>query len=323
MHEAILIFISSYILDLLIGDPVYRLHPVRIMGNFASLLERKLYKKGQKKEGIIFTCTNILAFPCIVLLISISLSKITPWLLWAWATFICYSLLAVKDLMVHVKAIFENLSKGDLHGSRSMLKKVVGRDVENLDESGISRAAIETVAENFVDGFLSPTFWYVVGAILGKLSGFNPVVWGIALMVFYKATNTLDSMVGYKNERYKDFGWASARLDDCLNFVPARLSIPFLLLGSLACNLDFRGGLRVAFSDRLKHESPNSAHPESFVSGALGVRLGGPSYYFKRLKEKPWIGQGLKDATPGDIKTAMMLVQISSVFPVLLLVYLI
>jgi adenosylcobinamide-phosphate synthase len=188
---------------------------------------------------------------------------------------------------------------------------VVGRDVRVLDEHGVSRAALETLAENFVDGFLSPLFWYCAGWVLSLLLGEEGMGWPVAFMLLFKVASTLDSMVGYKNPRYLEFGWAGARLDDAMNFLPARLSIVFLALGAAVGGMKALEGLRVARRDRLKHESPNSAHAESFLAGALGLRLGGPTLYADGMKEKPWLGDGRTESGPADIRRGLTLLRVT------------
>ena len=153
----------------------------------------------------------------------------------------------------------------------------MGRDVRYLNKEGIIRATIETMAENFVDGFLTPVFYFFAGGIIGFLSGLPVAMTGTAFMLASKVASTLDSMAGYKTPEYYAFGWAAARFDDLVNFLPARLSLAVLFVGSAVSGLSPLKGLRVAFRDRLKHDSPNSAHAESFAAGAMGVRLGGPA----------------------------------------------
>jgi adenosylcobinamide-phosphate synthase len=239
-------------------------------------------------------------------------SRIHPGVGMAWAVFVGYSCLALKDLFIHTNRVTRALEADDLPGARESIAMVVGRDVRFLDEAGVVRAAVETLAENFVDGFLSPVFWYLIGGVLGSMMGIAPVATGISMMLVFKVASTLDSMVGYKEGPFLTFGWAGARLDDGMNFVPARLSLGILFVGAWICRLNPVEGIRTALKDRLKHESPNSAHAESFAAGALHVRLGGPTVYPGGLKEKPWLGQGNPDPVPADIRKMARLLTCSA-----------
>jgi len=240
--------------------------------------------------------------------------------------FIGYSCLALKDLFIHTDRVIHALETGNLPEARKRISMVVGRDVRFLDEKGISRAAIETLAENFVDGFLSPLFWYLSGGILGYILGLSPVMTAISLMLVFKVASTLDSMVGYKDSEFFEFGWAGAKLDDIMNFIPSRLSLIVLFAGAWICRLKASEGIRVALRDRLKHDSPNAAHAESFVAGALEVRLGGPVVYPDGQKDKPWLGEENPDPRPQHIRRTASLLKWSAwvavAFPVCALVLL-
>ncbi len=234
--------------------------------------------------------------------------------------FICYSCLALKDLFYHTDQVIRALESGNLPEAREGIAMVVGRDVRFLDEKGISRAAMETLAENFVDGFLSPIFWYLSGGILGYIFGLSPVMSAVGFMITFKVASTLDSMVGYKDSEFLEFGWAGAKLDDIMNFIPARVSLMVLFAGAWICRLKPMEGIKTALRDRLKHDSPNSAHAESFVAGALNVRLGGPTIYPDGQKDKPWLGEGNPDPLPQHIRrTASLLTRsawVAVAFPV-------
>ncbi|MDY7038131.1 MAG: CobD/CbiB family cobalamin biosynthesis protein, partial [Thermodesulfobacteriota bacterium] len=206
--------------------------------------------------------------------------------------YLCYSCLALGDLLNHIRPVIHSIENGDLNLAKKSMAKLVGREVQILDEKGLSRAAVETMSENFVDGFFSPLFWYLTGGILSFITNTHTVTTGMTLMLVFKVASTLDSMVGYKNERYIHFGRAGARLDDLMNFIPARLSIFILFLGAVFSSMHPIEGIKTASKDRLKHDSPNAAHAESFVAGALGIRLGGTTRYSYGIKKKPWIGNG-------------------------------
>lgn len=292
MYEYFLILVLGFFMDLLIGDPSYRLHPMRLIGKGIHGLEGGLRRGGLggRAGGILLT----LVMEMVVVFLYVSLSTgfravhtVTGGL---FDLYICYSCLAMKDLFHHVRPVVDGLKQGDLTTARTAVSRIVGRDVAALDREGVIRAVIETMAENFVDGFLTPLFWFLAGGLFGHVTGFNPVRWGLGLMLFAKVASTLDSMVGYKDSEYAGFGWAGARLDDVIHFIPARLSLFILFLGAWFSATRPANGIRIAFRDRLKHDSPNAAHAESFVSGALGIRLGGPARYAGGMKNKPWLG---------------------------------
>jgi adenosylcobinamide-phosphate synthase len=311
MSEIGITLCIAFLLDLLLGDPRYRYHPVRLIGGVIEKLERILRSRGADGKGggilLALGTAGITLLPFFG--IDDLLWRIHPALSFIFGLFIVYSCLAIGDLLRHIDPVASALEDGDPDRAAKALALTVGRDVRALDRWGIARAAIETLSENFVDGFLSPVFWYSAGAALFTLWGLRPISGGVGLMLLFKAASTMDSMVGYKNERYLRFGWAGARLDDLMNFLPARISLLFLWLGALAVRAGAREGLAIALRDRLKHESPNSAHPESFVAGALGLRLGGPTVYPEGEKEKPWLGRGDSEATPAHIRKAMKLVR--------------
>ena len=301
LSSSLIVIISAFLLDLLIGDPEYRLHPIRLIGKLIELSYKYINNLPLNKKicGVFIVLS--------VLFISISSYLILCILLQHFRLlldiFLAYSFIALKDLINHVHPIIDSLAEERLSEARTYLSKVVGRDTEKLNKDGIIRATIETIAEGFVDGFLSPLFWFFVGI---------PIGCPVAFMLGYKVINTLDSMLGYKSEQLKDIGWASAKLDDFANFIPARLSIVFLLIGAFICGLDFKRAFYIALRDRLKHSSPNSGHPEAFFAGAIGIRLGGPTYYFYGLVQKPWIGDEVKKAEVSDILKALQLLKTTS-----------
>jgi len=240
------------------------------------------------------------------------LNHFSPLLALLFNVFVCYSCLALKDLVDHTKPVVTALGSGDLSEARSTIQMVVGRDAQSLNEVGVVRAAVETLAENFVDGFLSPVFWYVMGSVVCLLAGWSPETTALCFMILFKVASTLDSMVGYKNEAFREMGWAGARFDDFMNFVPARLSFLILFLGAWISGLDPVEGMRRALKDRLKHDSPNAAHAESFIAGALHIRLGGPTRYPFGLKSKPWLGEGNPDPEPDHIQSTIRLLMCSA-----------
>jgi len=313
------VILLAYILDLIFGDPRYPCHPVRIIGLGISLSGKalKALKLDGKGGGILLVCITAGCTLGAYIALRRFLEGLFPLIGLGLDLFICYSLLAFKDLIVHIEPVVRALETNDLAGAREAVAMTVGRDVRYLDREGVSRAAVETLAENFVDGFLSPLFWYVTGGLIASLLGWPPVIPAICLMLLFKVASTLDSMVGYKTGPFPAFGWAGARLDDLFNFVPARLSLVILPVAAWVVRLHAMDGLRVALRDRLKHESPNSAHAESFAAGALHIRLGGPTRYPDGLKTKPWLGEGLPDPGPQDIRKTVHLLSQSAAIAML------
>ena len=310
MFELAIILFLAFILDLFFGDPRYRFHPIRLMGRCITLFTRILRRAGLDGRwgGVVLVMMVEFIFLAAFLASSLVLHRIHVLLGLGFDLFICYSCLALKDLFYHIDKVVHALESGNLAEARKNIAMVVGRDVRFLDEKGISRAAIETLSENFVDGFFSPIFWYFSGGILGYLSGLSPVATAVGLMITFKVASTLDSMVGYKDSEFLEFGWAGAKLDDIMNFLPARLSLMVLFAGAWISRLEASEGIRVALRDRLKHDSPNAAHAESFVAGALEVCLGGPTVYTDGQKDKPWLGKGNPDPLPMHIRrTASLL----------------
>jgi adenosylcobinamide-phosphate synthase len=309
MLECIIVLWLGFLLDIFLGDPEYRFHPIRLMGHGISFGEKWLRKLGMaSRSGGIILASVLMGVTLIVfLLLTRILTEIYGPLAFLFQVFVCFSCLALRDLTVHLNPVVDALESGDLEAARKSVSRVVGRDVTVLDEKGVCRAAVETLAENFIDGFISPLFWYLAGGFLGWILGLDPVIFAVGAMLVFKVASTMDSMVGYKNEQYGALGWAGAKLDDVMNFVPARLSFIVLFLGAVLAGCDGIRGIKIGIRDRLKHASPNSAHGESFVAGALGIRLAGPATYGNVRKEKPWLGEGFGDATPSDIVKTMWL----------------
>ncbi|OGR02879.1 MAG: cobalamin biosynthesis protein CobD [Deltaproteobacteria bacterium RIFOXYD12_FULL_53_23] len=210
-----------------------------------------------------------------------------PWLGTAVSIFLLYTTIAARDLVRHSTDVYTALATGDLPEARRRVGMIVGRDTANLDEAGVARAAVESVAESMVDGVTAPLFFALLGGPMAAM--------------LYKTVNTMDSMFGYKNERYLKFGWAAARLDDIVNFVPARLTSMLIPAAAFLLRLDVKGALFILLRDRGRHASPNSGHTEAAVAGAIGIQLGGPNLYFGQLLEKPSIGDPIRPIEPQDI----------------------
>ena len=284
----------GFCLDLLLGDPHWAPHPVRLIGHLISALEkllRKIFpdtKKGLLAAGFVLVVLVLgLSFGMTVLLLW-ACGLVSSWLAFAVETVLCYQLLAARSLRDESMKVCRCLEAGDLPGGRHAVSMIVGRDTDRLDETGVAKAAVETVAENASDGVIAPLLFLAIG--------------GAPLGMLYKAANTMDSMVGYKNDRYLYFGRCAARLDDVLNFIPARLAGALMCLAAPFAGLDEKDAWRIFRRDRKNHKSPNSAHTEAAAAGALHVQLAGPNYYFGKLVEKPTIGDDDRPVEPTDIR---------------------
>lgn len=296
MPQHLMALAIGFALDLVVGDPHWLPHPIRLVGRLISGLERILRRvfpatpKGERAAGVVLVvlvCT--ISTACAIALLVLC-GMASPWLALAVESIMCYQMLATKALKDESMKVYDALAAGDLAAARSAVSMIVGRDVERLDAAGVTRAAVETVAENASDGVVAPLLFMAVG--------------GAPLGVFYKAVNTMDSMVGYRNEKYRYFGTAAARFDDVLNFVPARLSGVLMVCAASIARLDAKGAWRIFLRDRRKHASPNSAHTEAACAGALDVALAGDAWYFGKLVEKPTIGDALRPVEAADIVRA-------------------
>lgn len=294
MRQTVLILILGFLLDLALGDPRWLYHPVRLIGRLIEEAEeafRWIFPKSPKGElvaGVFLTVTVVGISTAIPLAVLQAARRIHPWLAFGIGVFWDYQILATKSLKSESMKVYDALKQGDLLGARLAVSMIVGRDTEQLTAEGVAKAAVETVAENTSDGVIAPLIFL---ALFGPAAGF-----------FYKAVNTLDSMVGYKNEKYLYLGRCSARLDDVINFIPARISGLLLVLSSSFVGLDRKGAWRVFLRDRKKHLSPNSAHTEAAAAGALGVSLAGNACYFGKLCEKPTIGDPSRPVEYEDIR---------------------
>ena len=314
MQEAAVLMLIAFLMDLLIGDPSYRFHPIRLIGRWIELVEKGLRRcslDGRAGGALLAVLASGLSLGAFFLLSSAA-ARVHPWAALLFHLYVAYSGLALGDLLRHLRPVIQGLETGDLPAARRALGCVVGRDVSSLDREAVVRAAVETLAENFVDGFFTPLFWYALGGFMAPGLGLPPVQSALGGLLLFKTASTLDSMVGYRNDRYERFGWAGARMDDGMNFLPARLSIAVLFLGACFSGLSPRRGLRVALRDRLKHDSPNAGHPESFAAGTLGIRLGGPAEYNGETKNKPWLGDPRSEADIRHISFTITLLKTSA-----------
>lgn len=295
--------IAAYFLDLMIGDPEGYPHPVRLMGKLISFLERKFREiaKTARQERIAgyFLCAVVVFTSYISgYLIIYLLKEVNMYLGKISEVLLIYTCLATNDLAKSANKVYEPLKRNDLVEARKMLSFIVSRDTENLDLGDIIRGTVETVAENISDGIIAPLFYAFIG--------------GAPLTLAYKASSTLDSMVGYRNEKYEDIGYASAKLDDVLNFIPSRITGLLIVASSFLLGYDYKNSFYILKRDRLKHESPNSAHGEAAVAGALNVELGGLNYYFGKPELKPKLGDGKEALKLEHIKDSVKIMYMTS-----------
>lgn len=299
---------SAYLLDLVLGDPRWLPHPVRWMGRYIAAFEGVvrpyLYTPFLERFGgfLLLLTLTLMAFSIPLIFIRALPSgpiSLTITILLAYTT------IAVRSLHREAMGVVEALRSSESK-ARERLSMIVGRDTASLDRDGILRATIETVAENTSDGIVAPLFYLLLG--------------GVPLAMVYKAVNTLDSMVGYRDDRYRHFGWAPARADDLLNYIPARITASLMLLSSLLLGLDWRNGLRVLRRDGRNHPSPNAGLPEAVAAGVLRVRLGGGAYYRGIYHRRPSIGEGIEPLGEGKVVDAVKVMHLTAFLMVLIAV---
>jgi len=298
MNDYIIIFLG-FILDFILGDPYFLYHPVRIIGNLINFLDKNLnkIKYKQKLMGLItLVTTSITTFMVVKIFVNISPSIFINDII---KIYIVYTIFSTKCLAYEGKKIFKALENSDLESSRKLMSYLVSRETKNMTEEDIIKATIETLTENIVDGIISPMFFLIFG--------------GIEYAYFYKAVNTLDSMIGYKNEKYKDFGYFSAKFDDILNYIPARIGAIIVVISSFILGYDYKNSFKIMLRDRKNHSSPNSAYPESASAGALNIQLGGKAVYFGKVEDKPTMGDKNKKIENKDILKAIKLVYMTSI----------
>lgn len=305
----------AIIFDWLLGDPSWFPHPVRFIGKGIQIAERltRWLVKTQLVAGFITVAIVLVGTIGTVTALLYGLSEVDALLRDCFAIAILYMGIACKDLMTHADRVYELLVKeAPLADARNALGMIVGRDTSSLEEDDICRATVETVAENMVDGITAPLFWAIIGSLLADSLGLSPICWAAVGCFTYKAINTMDSMIGYKNERYILFGRPAARFDDAVNFLPARLSGICVIIAAFFLKFDYRRAAVVFALDRLRHSSPNAGHTEAAVAGALGLRLGGTSCYNGVVVEKEYIGTVENCPSPEDIKHTEKLVLVGS-----------
>ncbi|MFQ9509586.1 MAG: adenosylcobinamide-phosphate synthase CbiB [Lachnospiraceae bacterium] len=288
----------GFVCDLFFGDPYWLPHPIRFIGNWIGYLDKKL-NKGTGTERcqlfmggllVIFVILPSVAIPIVILAMA---SQVNWFFRLILESIMCYQLLALKSLKIESLKVYDALKEGNLENARYAVSMIVGRDTKPLNEEGIIKAAVETVAENTSDGVIAPLFYMMLG--------------GAPLAFFYKAINTMDSMVGYKNDRYLYFGCVAAKLDDVVNYIPARIAAFFMIVTSYLLKMRGQDAIRIFKRDRYNHASPNSAQTESVCAGALGVKLAGDAWYFGKLHHKKTIGDAIRPIEIEDIYRANQL----------------
>lgn len=315
IYQTIAILIG-YIIDQIIGDPHGFPHIVIQFGKTISFFENHLYGMTNKRVAglllVIFTLVTCTGVPAVILTIA---WHISPALYLIIESIICWQLLAVKSLRVESFKVYDELEHGTLESSRNAIHMIVGRDPDALDKTGIIKAAIETVAENTSDGVAAPLFYMAIGGSLGGC--------------FYKVVNTMDSMIGYRNDKYIDFGRAAAKLDDLLNYIPSRVCAIYMIVAAKINCLDASKAYKVWKRDRRKHASPNAGQTESVMAGALGIQLAGDAKYFGKIIKKPCLGDNLRPVMSSDIlsshkilNTTALLIIITILILRILIIYL-
>ncbi len=295
----------GFLLDMIFGDPNFFLHPVRLIGGLVSITEkalRRIFPKNKTGETvggalmvIIVTAVSG-AVPFVILFLLYRRNIIAGA---AAESVICYFMIAARALGREGNKIYYSLLRRDIDKAREQVSMIVGRDTDSLDDVGITKAAVETIAENICDGIVAPLIYMALG--------------GAVLGCMYKAVNTMDSMVGYKNERYLYFGKAAAKLDDIANYIPSRIAARVMIFASRLLGFDAGNASYIHRRDSRKHASPNSAQTESVMAGALRIRLAGDAYYFGELYKKPFIGDSIKDVKYDNIKQASRIMYLTSV----------
>ena len=291
---------ASFALDILLGDPHYLPHPVRWMGKAIERLEPPFrgIHFNLTFSGALYAVALILGTWLLAFLVLAAAYRVHPFLKPLLEIILIYYCISIRSLNDAAMEVEQCLSQKKVQAAREKVAMIVGRDLDNYKEDGLARATVETVAENLVDGVTAPLFFAAIG--------------GAPLALAYKMTNTLDSMVGYKNQTYQQFGQASARIDDVLNYLPARLTVPLIALAAQLLSGCGERSLRTAVCEGANHTSPNAGYPEAAFAGALALKLNGPNYYNGKLVNKPYIGKHFGHCSPGHIKKACDIMMLSS-----------
>ena len=297
--------IAGFILDLIFGDPHWLPHPICLIGNLIGFIERNLRPRLEPNKGALLLGGALMVI--IVLVISfvvpmailLAAGMVSPWLAFALETLMCYQIFATKCLRDESMKVYTALHNHDLADARVKLSWIVGRDTQNLDGEAITKGAVETVAESTADGIIAPMFYMFLG--------------GVPLAFLYKGINTMDSMVGYKNDKFLYFGRCAAKLDDLANLLPARITGLVMIGAAFVLGLDGKNAWKIFWRDRYNHLSPNSAMTESVTAGALNIQLGGDHFYFGKLVHKDTIGDDIRPVCPEDIVKTNRLLYMTAV----------
>lgn len=316
MLDRIIVIAAAFLLDMICGDPHWLWHPVQGIGLIIKYVEaflRRVFRINAEREadkirkrvaGVIMVILVIAISLVPVCLILYLAGRINRYVRLGVEIIICYQMLAARSLCVESMKVYYALRDGTIEDARTAVSMIVGRDTASLNEEGVTKAAVETVAENTSDGVIAPLFYMALFGVYGAF--------------VYKAINTMDSMTGYKNDHYIYFGTCAAKLDDIANFIPARLGALLMVAASYLTGLDGKGAWRIFKRDRYNHASPNSAQSEAVCAGALSVELAGDAYYFGKLYKKKTIGDHIRDICPEDIRRANKLMYVTSILMVIL-----
>lgn len=301
----IIIIGAAFLLDFIFGDPQWIPHPICLIGNMISKLEKGLIKLKNKLMGGVFLVLIVISVCYLVPFTMLwAAGLISPYLSLILEILFCYQIFAARSLKTESMKVYPPLTENSMEDARKWLSYIVGRDTAALDSKGVIKGTVETVAENTTDGVIAPLIFMAIG--------------GAPLAFLYKGINTMDSMVGYRNDKYIKFGKCAARLDDVANFIPARATAVLMMLGALITGMNFKNAVRIFIRDRKNHKSPNSAQTESVCAGALGIQLAGDACYFGEIVKKPTIGDSLREPEPRDIIRANRLMYVSSTLGVVL-----
>lgn len=301
--------ITGYILELIFGNPNWIYHPIRFIGGLITKVEKLILKLDARTDnkkfyhGIILTiivCAISFAIPAVILFIA---NKISPYVRFTIETFMCFQIFATKCLADEGIKVFKELKVDNLVNARKQLSYLVSRDTTNLTSEQVTNGTVETIAENTTDGVMAPLFYLILG--------------GASVGFLYKSINTLDSMIGYKNDKYMFLGRFAAKLDDVANFIPARISAWLIIFATFLAKYDVKNAIKIYKRDKYNHTSPNAGHTESAFAGALNIQLGGNNIYFGRVVNKPTIGDPNRKIEPNDILRAVKLLYITSSLGVL------
>ncbi|MGE4214421.1 MAG: adenosylcobinamide-phosphate synthase CbiB [Anaerotignaceae bacterium] len=314
MNSFLLPLIIGYLMDMVLGDPYSLPHPVCVMGWFINCVEkliRRIFPKMPKLEkagGFFLVMIVVLATVMVAMGILYIAGKISYTVQFVVQCIMCWQCIAQKSLKTESMKVYTKLKEENIEGARTAVSMIVGRDTQSLNREGITKATVETVAENTSDGVVAPIIYMAIG--------------GGVLGYVYKAINTMDSMIGYKNDKYVNFGFAAAKLDDIVNFIPSRISGFMMMISSFIIGLDGKNAWYIFKRDRLNHASPNSAQTEAVCAGALGVQLAGDAWYFGKLYKKKTIGDSLRKVEDEDILRANKLMEWTTFLTMLTIVVL-